>query len=52
MEVTAISEKTGISNDVLIEIVHSIKDIIVALIDRAFPRGSHKQDEYEKIYNQ
>lgn len=45
------SEKTGISNDVLIEIVHSIKDIIVALIDRAFPRGSHKQDEYEKIYN-
>jgi hypothetical protein len=51
MEVTAMSEKTGISNDVLIEIVHSIKDIIVALIDRAFPRGSHKQDEYEKIYN-
>lgn len=27
-----------ISDEVLIEIVHSIKDIIVQLIDRAFPR--------------
>ncbi len=45
------SEKTGFSDDVLIEIVNSIKDIIVALIDRAFPRGQHHQDEYEEIYN-
>ena len=27
-----------INDEVLIEIVHSIKDIIVQLIDRAFPR--------------
>lgn len=52
MEVTTMSEKTGLSNDVLIEIVHSIKDIIVALIDRAFPRGQSEKDEYEEIYNQ
>lgn len=45
------TEKTGLSNDVLIKIVHSIKDIIVALIDRAFPRGMREQDEYEEIYN-
>ncbi len=29
---------SAISDEVLIEIVHSIKDIIVQLIDRAFPR--------------
>lgn len=41
------TEKTGLSNEVLIEIVHSIKDIIVELIDRAFPRGMQGQDKYE-----
>ena len=30
---------SALSDEVLIEIVHSIKDIIVQLIDRAFPRG-------------
>lgn len=29
---------SAISDEVLIEIVHSIKDIIVQLIDQAFPR--------------
>ena len=44
---------TGISEDVLIEIVHSIKEIIVTLIDRAFPRRpQHELDEYEEIYKQ
>lgn len=45
------TEKTGLSNDVLIEITHSIKDIVVTLIGRAFPRGMRAQDEYEEIYN-
>ena len=45
------NEKSGLSNDILIEIVHSIKDIIEALIDRAFPRESYEQDEYEKADN-
>ncbi len=44
------SERTGISDDVLIEIVHSFKEIIVELIDRAFPRGQNQQNEYEGIY--
>lgn len=30
--------QNGLSDEVLIEIVHSIKDIIVELINRAFPR--------------
>lgn len=43
-------KKTGLSNEVLIEIVHSIKEIVVALIDRAFPRNQYQRDEYEEIY--
>ena len=43
-------EKSGLSNDILIEIVHSMKDILVALIDRAFPRRSYEQDEYQYIH--
>ena len=45
-------ERTRLSDDVLIEIVHSIKDIIVELIDRAFPREQRKHDECEKFNNQ
>lgn len=30
--------QSGLSDEVLIEIVHSIKDIIVELINWAFPR--------------
>ena len=30
--------QNGLSDEVLIEIVHGIKDIIVELINRAFPR--------------
>ncbi len=32
----------GLSDEVVIEIVHSIKDIIVELIDRAFPKIQNK----------
>ena len=32
------NNQNGLSDEVLIEIVHSIKDIIVELINRAFPR--------------
>ena len=46
------NEKIWLSNDVLIEIVHSIKDIILALIDRGFPEVKHEQEESNKIYNQ
>ena len=31
-------QQNGLSDEVLIEIVHSIKEIIVELINRAFPR--------------
>ncbi len=43
-------KQTGLSNEVLIEIVHSIKEIIVELIDRAFPRSQNQRDEYEEMY--
>ena len=33
---------TRISDDVIIEIVHSIKDIVIELIDRAFPKKENK----------
>ena len=33
-----------ISDAVLIEIVHSIKDIIVELINHAFPREGHLEE--------
>lgn len=42
------NEKTGLSNDVLIEIVHSIKDIIVALIDRAPQEAKVKRTSMKK----
>ena len=32
------NNQNGLSDEILIEIVHSIKDIIVELINRAFPR--------------
>ncbi len=35
-------KRSTLSDEVLIEIVHSIKDIIVQLIDRAFPRGQRQ----------
>lgn len=39
----------GLSDDVIIEIVHSIKEIIVELINRAFPQqpqiGQRESDE-------
>lgn len=31
-------KQVGLSDEIIIEIVHSIKDILVFLIDRAFPR--------------
>ena len=39
-------------NNIMIEIIHSIKDIIVTLIDRTFPIGRAKIDEYEEVYKQ
>ncbi len=35
-------KRNALSDEVLIEIVHSIKDIIFQLIDRAFPRGQRQ----------
>ncbi len=32
-------ERNGLSDEVLIEIVHNIKDIIMELINKAFPRS-------------
>ncbi|MBQ3277834.1 MAG: hypothetical protein IJG94_01570 [Clostridia bacterium] len=34
--------KAKLSDEVLIAIVHSIKDIIIELIDRAFPKNTAK----------
>lgn len=31
-------KQSNLSDEVIIEIVHSIKDIVVELIDRAFPQ--------------
>lgn len=33
-------QQNGLSDEVIIEIVHSIKEIIVVLINRVFPRES------------
>lgn len=30
---------SGLSDEVIIEIVHGIKDILIELIDRAFPQN-------------
>lgn len=43
-------KQIALSDEIIIEIVHSIKDILVALIDRAFPRGQRMVDEYEEVY--
>ncbi len=37
-------KQTRISDVVLIEIVHGIKDIIVELINHAFPRDGHLEE--------
>ena len=39
------NKANGISDDVLIEIIHSIKDIIVELIDRAFPKQRDNKED-------
>lgn len=36
------NQQSRLSDDVLIEIVHSIKEIIVELINHAFPRGGQE----------
>ena len=37
------NEKQGnLSDEVIIEIVHSIKDIVIELIDKAFPKKENK----------
>ena len=40
-------KQTRISDAVLIEIVHSIKDIVVELINHAFPRESHLEEGWD-----
>ena len=36
---------SALSDEVLVEIVHAIKDIIVQLIDRAFPCGQQQIEQ-------
>ena len=38
-------KQSSLSDEVIIEIVHSIKDIVIELIDKAFPK---KENEYEE----
>jgi len=33
---------TGLSDEVIIEIVHRIKEIVIELIDQAFPKSKAK----------
>ena len=35
-------KQSSLSDEVIIEIVHSIKDIVIELIDRAFPKKENK----------
>lgn len=35
---------TGLSDEVIIEIVHGIKEIVIELIDRAFPKTRQKKN--------
>ena len=35
-------KQSSLSDEVIIEIVHSIKDIVGELIDRAFPKKENK----------
>ena len=44
-------KQRSLSDEVIIEIVHSIKDIVIELIDRSFPKKENKQEENEKIRN-
>jgi hypothetical protein len=32
-------KNTGLSDEVIIEIVHGIKEIVIELIDRSFPKS-------------
>ena len=34
-----------LSDEVKIEIIHSIKDVLIRLIERLFPRDTHSDDE-------
>ena len=40
-------KQSKISDAVLIEIVHGIKDIIVELIDHAFPRDGYLEEGWD-----
>ena len=37
--------RTGLSDEVIIEIVHGIKDVLVELINCAFPREGRNSDQ-------
>ena len=42
-ELRTMDEKqSSLSDEVIIEIVHSIKDIVIELIDKAFPKKENK----------
>ncbi len=41
-------KQSSLSDEVIIEIVHSIKDIVIELIDRAFPKKENKQEKRMK----
>jgi len=36
------NQQFNLSDEVIIEIVHSIKEIVIELIDKAFPKGQHQ----------
>ena len=38
-------KQSSLSDEVIIEIVHSIKDIVIELIDRAFPKKINRRSE-------
>ena len=37
-------KNTGLSDEVIIEIVHGIKEILIELIERVFPKNQVKPD--------
>ena len=41
-------KQSSLSDEVIIEIVHSIKDIVIELIDKAFPKKENKKEERMK----
>lgn len=43
------NQQINLSDEVIIEIVHSIKDIVIELINKAFPQGHSKIDSRREV---